>query len=175
MTNRPFTHYIGAFATNRAGLHQGRAMIFNFEWWSDTSYRERMEEARHRCASGHFPDVDPTKAMEDTGYKAFYDQLEARTIVYLRDGFSYEIKELIPSRSTSALTFECAPADDAYRVGAFVVTVPFDDIIRVEVFSYHPKEKPEDMPSIKGFSSGQGPPTMPKRVDDRPARREAQE
>ncbi|RIK69366.1 MAG: hypothetical protein DCC65_01080 [Planctomycetota bacterium] len=150
-------------------------MIFNFEWWFDTSYRERLDEARHRCAAGHFPDIDPAKAMEDAAYKAFYDQLESRTIVYLRDGFSYEIRELIPSRSTSALTFECTPADDAYKVGAFVVTVPFEDIIRVEVFSYHPKEKPEDMPSIKGFSSAQVPPPPAKRIDDRPARREAQE
>lgn len=153
-------------------------MIFNFEWWFDNSYRERLDEAKHRCASGHFPEVAATKALEDPAYKAFFDQLEARTILYLRDGFSYEVKEIIPSRSTVALTFECAPADEAYRVGAFVVTAPFDDIIRVEIFAYHPKEKPEDMPSIKGFSSGQAPPSVQpstKRLDERPMRREAQE
>jgi len=50
------------------------------------------------------------------------------------------------------------------------VTVPFDDIVRVELFAVHPSEKPEDMPSIKGFSSAQGPPH--KRVDERANRPE---
>lgn len=152
-------------------------MIFNFEWWFDTAYRERLDEAKGRCATTHFPDLPPETALDDPTYKSFFEQLEARTIVYLRDGFSYEIKEIIPTRSTSALTFECAPADDSYKVGAFVVTVPFEDIIRVEVFACHPKEKPEDMPAIRGFGAAQVQPPQPppKRAEDRPVRREAQE
>lgn len=150
-------------------------MIFNFEWWFDASYRDRVEEAKRRCALIRYPDLDPEKAPENKAYKKFYDELETRSIVYLRDGFSYELKDLIPSRSTTALTFECMPADDLYRVGAFVVTVPFDEIVRVEVFACHPREKPEDMPAIKGFGGAQAPPAPPKRADDRPPRRESQE
>ncbi|OWY71377.1 hypothetical protein B7486_12370 [cyanobacterium TDX16] len=154
-------------------------MIFNFEWWFDASYRDRVDEAKRRCALLNNPTVDPEKAEENKTYRKFYEELEHRTIIYLRDGFSYELKDLIPSRSTAALTFECAPVDDLYRVGAFVVTIPFEEIVRVEVFACHPKEKPEDMPSIKGFGGAQsphappGPPGPPKqRTEDRPPRRE---
>lgn len=150
-------------------------MIFNFEWWFDNSYRERLDEAKRRCAFMHHPEADPEKALENKDYKKFYDELECRSIVYLRDGFSYEMKEIIPTRSTTSLTFECMPADDLYRVGAFVVTVPFDEIVRVEVFACHPKEKPEDMPSIKGFGGAQAPPIPGKRTEERPPRREGQE
>ncbi len=43
------------------------------------------------------------------------------------------------------------PADEAYRVGCFIVSVPFEDIVRVEIFAVHAQEKPEDNVSIKGF------------------------
>lgn len=137
-------------------------MYFNHDWWFGTAYENRVEVAKARCMANHFPDVDA--AGEDEACKKFLGELEARTIVYLRDGFSYEIKEIIPQPNTSSLTFECMPADEAYKVGCFVVTLPFDDIVRVEVFAVHPEEKPEDMPSIKGFASAQGP---PQRGDDR--------
>lgn len=150
-------------------------MIFNYEWWFDTAYQERVNEARLRCTGNHFPDMDPAKVAEHPEAAAFMEQLETRTIVYLRDGFSYEIKDVVPSRSTTVLTFECAPTDEAYKVGAFIVTVPFDEILRVEVFAYHPKEKPEDMPAIKGFSAAQASVGPPKRTDERSPRREAQE
>ncbi len=147
--------------------------MFNFDWWFDSAYQERVHEAKRRCAMGHFADLPLKKAEKDPKYKKFFDELEARTILYLRDGFSYEIKDIIQSPTTSTLTFECMPADESYKVGCFVVTVPFEDIVRVEVFAVHPKEKPEDMPLIKGFASVQGPP--PKRVDDRSHRQEAAE
>jgi len=39
-----------------------------------------------------------------------------------------------------------------------VVAVPFDDIVRVEIFAVHPSEKPENLPLITGFrSSPDGP------------------
>ena len=49
------------------------------------------------------------------------------------------------------LTFECEPVDEQYKVGAFVVSVLFEEIVRVEVFAVHPSEKPEDTPMITGF------------------------
>ena len=133
-------------------------MVFNFDWWFDKIYDERVTEARTRCALSHFPELKPETADSDPKYKKFLDELESRTIVYLRDGFSYEIKELIRNPNTTTLTFECMAADEAYKVGCFVVTVPFDDIVRVELFAVHPQEKPEDMPAIKGFAHAQGSP-----------------
>lgn len=137
-------------------------MPFNFDWWFDSPYRERTDEARRRCAMNHFHNITPEKAEKDKKFKKFMDELEVRTILYLRDGFSYEIKEIIEQPTTTTMTFECMPADEAYKVGCFVVTVPFEDIVRVEVFAVHPSEKPEDMPSIKGFASAQMPPAPPQ-------------
>jgi hypothetical protein len=147
-------------------------MLFNYDWWFDGAFARRMEEAKSRCAKNHFPELDLENAATDEAYKDFFDELEARTIVYLRDGFSYEIKEIIQRPTTSALTFECMPADEAYKVGCFVVTLPFDDIVRVEIFAVHPDEKPEDMPSIKGFAGAQGPPPPPGRGEERAIRRD---
>jgi hypothetical protein len=143
-------------------------MQFNYDWWFGASYAERIEVAKRRCANNHFPDVASSAADADPAYTAFFNQLEGRTIIYLRDGFSYEIKELIKHPTTSSLTFECMPSDEAYKVGCFVVTVPFDEIVRVEIFAVHPNEKPEDMPSIKGFGGAQ-PHSMPpaQRPDQR--------
>ncbi len=142
-------------------------MVFNYDWWFGPAFHERVFEAKSRCGHAHFPDVDAEHAEENADYKKFFDELEARTIVYLRDGFSYEIKDIIRNETTMTLTFECMAADEAYKVGCFVVTLPFDDIVRVEVFAVHPNEKPEDMPAIKGFASAQGAPP-PKRPDERP-------
>lgn len=146
-------------------------MEFSYDWWYGGSYAGRVDTAKRRCVRGHFPDVNPEKAERNKAYNEFLRQLEARTILYLRDGFSYEVKELIKDATTSTLTFECMPADEAYKVGCFVVTVPFEDIVRVEIFAVHPEEKPEDMPSIKGFGSAQGqPPTLSQRPDERQRR-----
>jgi hypothetical protein len=59
--------------------------------------------------------------------------------------------------SKSHLVFECAPVDEHYKVGAFVVTVPFEEIVRVEAFAVHPDEKPEDLPQITGFRTSVEP------------------
>ena len=126
-----------------------------------------------RCTRSHFPKVDPAQADADADFKRFLGEVDARTIIYLRDGFSYEVKEIIPLETTTALSFECMPTDDSYKVGAFVVTLPFEEVVRVEVFAVHPKEKPEDMPAIKGFSNIPGP--HGKRPDDRTQRNEAAE
>jgi hypothetical protein len=146
-------------------------VFFNQEWWFDGAYQDRIDEAKRRCARNRFPELVDESAASHAPYLNFYNRLEARTIVYLRDSFSYEIKELIHRKTTSALTFECMAAEEAYKVGCFVVTVPYDDIVRVEIFAFPPDEKPEDMPLIKGFSGVQGSPQ--KRLDDRSARPEA--
>ncbi len=137
-------------------------MVFNFDWWFGSAFHERVFEAKRRCAMSHFPDLDPDTADEDEKYSKFFDELEARTIVYLRDGFSYEVKDIIHNPTTTTLTFECMSADEAYKVGSFVVTVPFEEVVRVEVFAVHPSEKPEDMPSIKGFGTAQAPAPQPQ-------------
>ncbi|RIK70360.1 MAG: hypothetical protein DCC66_05470 [Planctomycetota bacterium] len=148
----------------------GVAMIFDYDWWFGGAYQNRIAEAKRRCVRSHFPKLKNEDLERDKAAAAFLEKLEARSILYLRDGFSYELKELIISSTTSSLSFECAPADDAYKVGAFVVTLPFDEVVRVEVFAYHPDEKPEDMPSIKGFGGIQT--GHSKRVDERSARSE---
>lgn len=148
-------------------------MLFNFDWWFGSGYSQQLDEAKLRCARNRFPDADPDKSDSNPEYSEFYVGLETRTVLYLRDGFSYEIKELVKGSNSSYLTFECMPAEDAYRVGCFVVTLPYDDIVRVEVYAVHKAEKPEDMPTIKGFAGvqpSQGP--TPKRPDDRSSRRE---
>ena len=47
------------------------------------------------------------------------------------------------------------PAEELYKVGVFVVAVPFDDIARVEVFAAHRDQKPENLPMITGFRNAQ--------------------
>ncbi|MBN2562128.1 MAG: hypothetical protein JXQ75_14475 [Phycisphaerae bacterium] len=150
-------------------------MHFDYDWWFGGPYDERIELAKQRCTTEHFPDADSEKDREDEAHKKFHDELEARTIIYLRDGFSYEVKEILKHPTTGSLVFECMPADESYKVGCFVVTVPFEDVVRVEIFAVHPDEKPEDMPAIKGFASAQGPPGPPPRQDDRSRGRDAQE
>jgi hypothetical protein len=145
-------------------------VLFNQEWWFDGAFQDRIDEAKRRCARNRFPNLDANGAINHPSYSEFYNRLEARTVVYLRDSFSYEIKELIHRKNSSSLTFECMPAEEAYKVGCFVVTVPYDDIVRVEIFAYPPDERPEDMPSIKGFSGVQSSPQM--RLDERTARPE---
>jgi len=125
--------------------------MFDYDWFHGRSFQQLQDEARLRCAFGHFPELAPETAFEDKDFNEFAEHLEVRKLVYLRDGFSYEIKVLADMDSKSHLTFECEPVDEHYKVGAFVVSVPFEDIVRVEVFAVHPTEKPEDMPLITGF------------------------
>ncbi len=144
-------------------------MEFIYDWWFGGSYSRRVELAKRRCAASRFPDLAEADAEREPDYVAFHSRLETRTIIYLRDGFSYEVKDIIQEPSTTSFTFECMPADDAYKVGCFVVTVPFEEIVRVEIFAVHPDEKPEDMPSIKGFASAHGPPPPASRPEERSA------
>ncbi len=127
--------------------------MFNYDWFHGTAFTLQQEEAKMRCALAHFPHVDREGALEDTDCRKFYEETEVRRLIYLRDGFSYEVKQLATMPSKSHLTFECEAVDDQYKVGSFVVTVSFEEIVRVEVFAVHPNEKPDDMPQITGFRS----------------------
>lgn len=127
--------------------------MFDYDWFHGNAFREQQEDARARCAFRHFPEISPEEAEASDEFQEFYGDIQTRRLVYLRDGFSYELRELAETPSKSHLLFECEPADDHYKVGAFVVSIPFEEIVRVEVFAVHPSEKPEDNPQITGFRS----------------------
>jgi len=130
--------------------------MFNYDWFTGPAFEQQKQEARRRCARKKFPHVAPDEAADHPEYQAFYEKLEVRTLVYLRDGFSYELKELVDLGLRSLLSFECEPVDEQYKVGAFVVSLLFEEIVRIEVFAVHPSEKPEDTPIITGFRSAPG-------------------
>ncbi len=140
-------------------------MNFDHDWWHGDGLKRQIDDARRRCLRARFPDEQDPLQPRDPRAAAYAAAIEARVILYLRDNSIYEIKDLVDAGRTAYLTFECLPADEAYRVGSFVVAVPFDEIARVEVFAVHESEKPEDSPLIKGFAAG----SRPVRPDDRPA------
>ena len=125
--------------------------MFDYDWFHGPAFEQLQNESRLRCALRRFPDLSIEEAADHEEFNRFLHELEVRRLVYLRDGFSYELKAITDMDSKSHLTFECEPMDEHYKVGAFVVSVPFEDIVRVEVFAVHPQEKPEDMPLITGF------------------------
>ena len=105
--------------------------MFNYDWFTGPGFEKQKQHARHRCACKKFPDVAVDQQAKHKDFQEFLAELEVRTLVYLRDGFSYELKELVDIGSTSWLTFECEPMDEHYKVGAFVVSLAFDEIVRV--------------------------------------------
>ncbi|MGD2109844.1 MAG: hypothetical protein PVI86_10675 [Phycisphaerae bacterium] len=143
--------------------------MFDYDWFHGPAFHQQKEEAKWRCTCGHFPDLDPERMPEHKSARKFHDDLEERVLIYLRDGFSYEVKEIARVDSKSHLVFECVPVDEQYKVGAFVVTVPFEEIVRVEAFAVHPTEKPEDLPQITGFRTFPEPPEH-KHPDPKPAK-----
>lgn len=128
--------------------------MFNYDWFHGSGLRRQIEEAKQRCAGKKFPDGKGRNGSSE--YDEYRSQLETRTILYLKDGLSYEMKELVDIGTSSALSFECVPVDESYQVGAYVIVVPFEDIARVEVFAVHPDEKPQENIKIPGFRSAQG-------------------
>lgn len=131
--------------------------MFNYDWFHGASFQQQKDEARRRCLAHHYPDQPVPRVPENGELRRFFDELQIRALVYLRDGFSYEVKEVADVGSKSHLVFECEPVDDQYKVGAFVVTVPYEEIVRVEVFAVHPSEKPEELPQITGFRNQADP------------------
>jgi hypothetical protein len=127
--------------------------MFNYEWFHHGGLQRLIDEARARCAASKFPDRGGGEGNGSPEYIAYRDALEARTILYMRDGLTYEMKEIADTGMSSALAFECVPVDESYKVGSIVIVAPFDDIARVEVFAVHPEEKPQDNLRIPGFRS----------------------
>lgn len=137
--------------------------VFNYDWFTGPAFEAQKQQARQRCARRHFPEITDETAATDKEYLRFLGDLEIRTLIYLRDGFSYEMKDRVSiGLHSEVLTFECEPVDEQYKVGSFIVSVPYDELIRVEVFAVHPSEKPEDVPLITGFRTGPHDPTAPR-------------
>ncbi len=129
--------------------------MFNYDWFHGTGLRRQIDEAKRRCALRRFPDMDQRPAGNgNQQIQEYLDKLETRIILYLKDGLSYEMREIADIGISSALAFECTPVDENYQVGAYVIVVPFDDIARVEVFAVNPDEKPQENIRIPGFKSG---------------------
>lgn len=123
--------------------------MFTHDWFHRGGLERLQQAARHRCAAHKFPD-----GSKSPDYMDYLSQLETRTIVYLKDGLTYEISEVIDLDTTSGLVFQCVPVDESYRVGAIVIVTPYEDIARVEVFAVHPQDKPQESFRIPGFGGG---------------------
>ncbi len=131
--------------------------MFNYDWFHGSGLTRQVEEAKLRCAAKTFPDIRKNRGRNgDTDARKYMDELETRIILYLKDGLSYEMREIADVGTSSALAFECTPVDENYQVGAYVIVVPFDDIARVEVFAVHPDEKPQENIRIPGFRANAG-------------------
>lgn len=123
--------------------------MFNFDWFHGSGLQRQVDEAKRRCARKKYPQSKDGNGSAAAA--AYMKALETRIILYLKDGLSYEMKEMVDIGTSSALAFECVPVDESYQVGAFVVLVPFEDISRVEVFAVHPDDKPSESLRIPGF------------------------
>ncbi len=144
--------------------------MFNHDWFHGPAFQEQQDEARWRCALNHYPDVPQDERAEHEGLRKLVEDLDIRMLIYLRDGFSYEVKEIADVPSKSHLVFECVPVDEHFKVGAFVVSVPYEEIVRVEVFAVHPNERPEEYPQITGFRSHVDS-SDPRHAEGKPANR----
>lgn len=130
-----------------------RLCMFNYEWFHQGGLQRLIDEAKDRCAVKKFPEYRAKDSNGSPEYVAYRDALETRIILYMRDGLTYEMKEIAQTGMSSALAFECVPVDDNYRVGSIVIVAPYDDIARVEVFAVHADEKPQENLRIPGFRS----------------------
>lgn len=130
--------------------------MFNYDWFHGAGLARQIDEAKRRCAAKRFPDEDLSNGHRSSACAQYFEELEARIVLYLKDGLSYEMKEMADIGISSALAFECVPVDENYSVGAYVIVVPFEDIARIEVFAVHPEEKPVENVRIPGFKASQG-------------------
>lgn len=125
-------------------------MVFTHDWFHDGGLESLTAAARRRCLVNHFGD-ESLGAELSPDQQEYAAALETRTIIYLKDGLTYEMRHMLHEGPSMALTFECIPVDENYRVGAIVITAPLEDVARVEVFAVHPDEKPEESIRIPGF------------------------
>lgn len=124
--------------------------MFDYDWFHRGGLARLKDEAKARCARRKFG------ASGENNHEpgaAAREQLDTRVILYMKDGLTYELREIADVGAASALTFECVPVDDNYKAGAIVLVVPFEDIARVEVFAVHPDDKPQENIRIGGFRS----------------------
>jgi len=133
--------------------------MFNYDWWHGAVRQRQMDEAKLRCTQRAFPKVDSLDVPADSEAGQYLAELEVHTVIYLRDGFSYEVGELIDAGSRSYLVCEVLPVEESWQSGAFIASLPFEEIVRVEVFAIHPVKKPRETPHITGFRTApEGPP-----------------
>lgn len=132
--------------------------MFNYDWFHNGGLDRLIGEAKRRCARKKFPDAGTDRDNGTPAFEEYIDKLEHRVILYMKDGLTYEMREMADVGMSSALAFECMPVDENYRVGAIVLVAPFEDIARVEVFAVHPDEKPIENFRIPGFRPTAGEP-----------------
>jgi hypothetical protein len=125
--------------------------MFNYDWFLRGGLERLVDEAKTRCVRKRFPDAVAGNGSAEVDN--FLKQLDTRTILYMKDGLTYEMREIADVGTSSMLAFECVPVDDNYKVGSIVLLVPFEDIARVEVFAVHPDDKPTENIRIPGFRS----------------------
>lgn len=128
--------------------------MFNYDWFNNGGLQHQIAEAKQRCAKRRAAKLAEQRGGAGPDPVQMTGELETRTILYLKDGLSYEMREIAHIGTSSALAFECVPVDENYQVGAYVIVVPFEDITRVEVFAVHPDDKPQENLRIPGFKSG---------------------
>lgn len=125
--------------------------MFDFDWFHRGGLAGLKQEAKRRCALKKYPLEAGQNGEDETRRADFMSDLYTRVIIYMKDGLTYEVRDITDLGQTQALAFECVPVDDSYKAGAIVIVTPYDDIARVEVFAVHPDEKPEEILRIPGF------------------------
>lgn len=143
--------------------------MYDYDWFHGPALGKQMDQARLTCTLKKFPEQDPAAELSAEASQ-FKDELDVRVLLYLRDGFSYEVKQLLELGPKVHLTFECEPIEEQYKAGAFIVSVPYEEVLRVEIFAVHPSEKPADAPVITGFRNAPEPGLGPSQREERPGR-----
>lgn len=130
--------------------------MFTYDWFHRGGLERLQTAARQRCMVRFEERKDEPQIGFNGASKPEpkVEDLESRTIIYMKDGLTYEIREILELDTTAGLIFECLPVDETYRVGAIVIVAPYEDIARVEVFAVHPEDKPQESFRIPGFRAG---------------------
>lgn len=137
-------------------LDRRSTFMFNYDWFNGGGLQKQIDEAKRRCAVRKLSGKNQSGPPDESAIQSLVKQLDTRVILYLKDGLSYEMREMAHIGTSSALAFECVPVDENYQAGAYVIVVPFEDITRVEVFAVHPDDRPQESLRIPGFRAGAG-------------------
>ena len=68
--------------------------MFDYDWFCGGAYEQQRQDALLRLVLRKYPDLSRESVMGHDGGQAYMKELECRTLIYLRDGFSYEMKAL---------------------------------------------------------------------------------